>query len=123
MGRGFTVAGNQEKPGHSMTGFFPIQWRVVLVTGPKKWAKEGKNRGGTKRHLNRSISAIVMYKVWLITESSRGLGRALTEVVLGPGHRAVTSAQQAEQLSNLRATHKNRLLTAAPLCTILCHKR
>jgi hypothetical protein len=99
------------------------KWRVVLVTGPKKWAKEGKNQGGMKRHLNQSISAIVMYKVWLITESSRGLGRARTEVVLGAGHRAVRSAQQAEQLSDLRATHKNRMLTAAPLCTIVCHKR
>jgi hypothetical protein len=99
------------------------KWRVVVVTGSKKWPKEGKNRGGTKRHLNQSFSAIVMYKVWLITGSSRGLGRALTEVVLGPGHPVITSARQAEQLSDLRATHNNRLLTAAPLCRIVCHNR
>jgi NADP-dependent 3-hydroxy acid dehydrogenase YdfG len=64
-----------------------------------------------------------MYNVRLITGSSRGLGRALTEVVLEAGHRVVTSARQAEQLSDLRATHKNRLLTVAPLCPIVRHER
>jgi hypothetical protein len=102
---------------------YNIEWRVVVVTGPKKWTKEGKERGGAKRHLNQSISAIVMYNVRLITGSSRGLGRVLTEVVLEAGHRVATSARQAEQLSDLRATHKNRLLTAAPLYTIVYQNR
>ena len=39
-------------------------------------------------------------------ESSRGLGRALTEVVLETGQRVVGSARQSEQLSDLRATMK-----------------
>src|SRR5260221_28029 len=56
---------------------------------------------------------------WLITGSSRGLERAVTEVVLEEGQRVVASARQPEQLADFRATHKNRLLTATPLCTIL----
>jgi hypothetical protein len=47
-----------------------------------------------------------MFNVWLMRESSRGLGRALTEVVLETGQRVVGSARQSEQLSDLRATQK-----------------
>jgi hypothetical protein len=90
--------------------------------GSEKMGQEGKNRGATKRYLNQSISALVMYNVWVITGSSRGLGRALTEVVFEAGHRLVTSARQPSQFSGLRATHKNRLLTAAPLRAIVCQK-
>jgi NAD(P)-dependent dehydrogenase (short-subunit alcohol dehydrogenase family) len=42
-----------------------------------------------------------MSKVWLITGSSRGLGRALAEVVLGAGHRLVATARNPAQLADL----------------------
>jgi NAD(P)-dependent dehydrogenase (short-subunit alcohol dehydrogenase family) len=42
-----------------------------------------------------------MSKVWLITGSSRGLGRALTEAVLAAGDRVVATARKPEQLNDL----------------------
>jgi NAD(P)-dependent dehydrogenase (short-subunit alcohol dehydrogenase family) len=42
-----------------------------------------------------------MQKTWLITGSSRGLGRALAEAVLAAGHRLVATARDPGQLSGL----------------------
>ena len=42
-----------------------------------------------------------MAQVWLITGSSRGLGRALAETVLAAGHRLVATARNPAQLSDL----------------------
>jgi NAD(P)-dependent dehydrogenase (short-subunit alcohol dehydrogenase family) len=42
-----------------------------------------------------------MSKVWLITGSSRGLGRALAEAVLATGHRLVATARNPAQLADL----------------------
>jgi NAD(P)-dependent dehydrogenase (short-subunit alcohol dehydrogenase family) len=42
-----------------------------------------------------------MSQVWLITGSSRGLGRALAEVVLREGHKLVATARSPEQLGDL----------------------
>src|SRR5437764_9000267 len=42
-----------------------------------------------------------MSKVWLITGSSRGLGRALAEAVLAEGHQLVATARNPAQLSDL----------------------
>src|SRR3954470_3252604 len=42
-----------------------------------------------------------MSKIWLITGSSRGLGRALTEAVLAAGDRVVATARKPEQLDDL----------------------
>src|SRR5437588_491702 len=42
-----------------------------------------------------------MSKVWLITGSSRGLGRALAEAVLAEGHPLVATARNPAQLSDL----------------------
>jgi NAD(P)-dependent dehydrogenase (short-subunit alcohol dehydrogenase family) len=42
-----------------------------------------------------------MSKIWLITGSSRGLGRALTKAVLAAGHRVVATARKPEQLDDL----------------------
>jgi NADP-dependent 3-hydroxy acid dehydrogenase YdfG len=64
-----------------------------------------------------------MFNVWHMTGSSRGLGRAFTEVVREAGHRVVASARQPEQLSDLGETHKNRLITATALCTIVYRNR
>jgi NAD(P)-dependent dehydrogenase (short-subunit alcohol dehydrogenase family) len=43
----------------------------------------------------------MMSKIWLITGSSRGLGRALTEAVLAAGDRVVATARKPEQLDDL----------------------
>jgi NAD(P)-dependent dehydrogenase (short-subunit alcohol dehydrogenase family) len=40
-------------------------------------------------------------KVWFVTGSSRGLGRALAEEVLKAGHRLVATARNPEQLTDL----------------------
>jgi len=46
-----------------------------------------------------------MSKVWLITGSSRGLGRTLAEAVLAEGHNLVATARNPAQLADLwRAT-------------------
>jgi len=45
-----------------------------------------------------------MSKVWFITGSSRGLGRALAEAVLAAGHRLVATARNPEELRTLVAT-------------------
>lgn len=52
-----------------------------------------------------------MSKVWFITGSSRGLGRALTEAVLEAGHQVVATARKPEQLADLAKIHGNRLRT------------
>ena len=44
---------------------------------------------------------VSMVQVWLITGSSRGLGRALAETVLAAGHRLVATARNPAQLSDL----------------------
>jgi NAD(P)-dependent dehydrogenase (short-subunit alcohol dehydrogenase family) len=52
-----------------------------------------------------------MSKVWLITGSSRGLGRALAEAVLAAGHKLVATARNPAQLAYLadRYGHKVRI--------------
>jgi len=42
-----------------------------------------------------------MSQVWLITGSSRGLGRSLAEAVLAAGHKLVATARKPEQLQDL----------------------
>ena len=49
-----------------------------------------------------------MSKVWFITGSSRGLGRALAEAVLAAGHRLVATARSPEELRTLVATAPDR---------------
>jgi len=44
-------------------------------------------------------------KVWLITGSSRGLGRAFTKAVLEAGDRVVATARKPEQLADLQSTY------------------
>ncbi len=52
-----------------------------------------------------------MSKVWFITGSSRGFGRALTEAVLESGHQVIATARKPEQLAELVKTYGNRLRT------------
>ena len=42
-----------------------------------------------------------MEKVWLVTGSSRGLGRAFTEAALSAGHRVVATARNSEHLIDI----------------------
>ena len=51
-----------------------------------------------------------MSKVWLITGSSRGLGRALAEAVLAAGDRLVATARDPEPLRAIVATAPDRAL-------------
>jgi NAD(P)-dependent dehydrogenase (short-subunit alcohol dehydrogenase family) len=46
-----------------------------------------------------------MNKIWLITGSSRGLGRALVEAVLAAGDKVVATARKPEELADLIATY------------------
>jgi len=48
--------------------------------------------------------------VWLITGSSRGLGRAIAEKVLTAGHCAVLTARNIDQLKDLAAKHGDAVL-------------
>jgi NAD(P)-dependent dehydrogenase (short-subunit alcohol dehydrogenase family) len=52
-----------------------------------------------------------MSQVWLITGSSRGLGRSLAEAVLAAGHRLVATARNPEQLADLATQYGNQVRT------------
>jgi NAD(P)-dependent dehydrogenase (short-subunit alcohol dehydrogenase family) len=54
-----------------------------------------------------------MNKIWLITGSSRGLGRALTEAVLAAGDRVVATARKPEQLDDLVAKYGEQIRAVA----------
>jgi len=56
---------------------------------------------------------VLMSKVWLITGSSRGLGRALAEAVLAAGHRLVATARNPEQFSDLVERYRDRICAVA----------
>jgi NAD(P)-dependent dehydrogenase (short-subunit alcohol dehydrogenase family) len=50
-----------------------------------------------------------MSKIWLITGSSRGLGRALSEAVLEAGDRLVATARNVASLADLAERHGDRV--------------
>lgn len=54
-----------------------------------------------------------MSKIWLITGSSRGLGRALTEAVLAAGDRVVATARTPEQLGDLVTKYGDQIRAVA----------
>ncbi|OJT20780.1 short-chain dehydrogenase/reductase [Archangium sp. Cb G35] len=54
-----------------------------------------------------------MSKVWLITGSSRGLGRDLAKAVLAAGHRLVATSRKAEDLRELVANHGDQVRAVA----------
>jgi NAD(P)-dependent dehydrogenase (short-subunit alcohol dehydrogenase family) len=54
-----------------------------------------------------------MSKVWLITGSSRGLGRDLAAAVLAAGHRVVATARKPEDLHHLTAQYGDRVRAVA----------
>jgi NAD(P)-dependent dehydrogenase (short-subunit alcohol dehydrogenase family) len=55
----------------------------------------------------------LMSKVWLITGSSRGLGRALTTAALDAGHRVVATARRPEDLRDLVERYGDRIRATA----------
>src|SRR5882762_5204241 len=54
-----------------------------------------------------------MSKVWLITGSSRGLGRALAEAVLATGDRLDATARNPAQLADLVERYRDRICAVA----------
>jgi NAD(P)-dependent dehydrogenase (short-subunit alcohol dehydrogenase family) len=54
-----------------------------------------------------------MPQVWLITGSSRGLGRALAEAVLDKGHKLVATARNPAQLADLAERYGDQVRTVA----------
>ncbi|MCY1054992.1 oxidoreductase [Nannocystis sp. SCPEA4] len=54
-----------------------------------------------------------MSKVWLITGSSRGLGKELAQAALAAGHRVVVTARRPEQLHELVEAHGERARAVA----------
>ncbi len=54
-----------------------------------------------------------MSRIWLITGSSRGLGRALTEAVLAAGDRVVATARKPEQLDDLVERYGDQIRAVA----------
>ncbi|MDM9646987.1 oxidoreductase [Rhizobium sp. S163] len=52
-----------------------------------------------------------MSQVWLITGSSRGLGRALAEAVLAEGHNLVATARNPAQLDDIKQRYPSSVLT------------
>lgn len=54
-----------------------------------------------------------MSQTWLITGSSRGIGRALSEAVLHAGHRLVATAREPAQLADLAQRYGKAVQTVA----------
>jgi NAD(P)-dependent dehydrogenase (short-subunit alcohol dehydrogenase family) len=54
-----------------------------------------------------------MTKVFLVTGSSRGLGRQIAEKVLAAGHSLVATARRPEQLADMAERHGDRVRTVA----------
>jgi NAD(P)-dependent dehydrogenase (short-subunit alcohol dehydrogenase family) len=52
-----------------------------------------------------------MSQVWLITGSSRGLGRAFAEAALAAGHQVAATARKSEDLAELKKAYGDRVLT------------
>ncbi|MGO7888748.1 SDR family NAD(P)-dependent oxidoreductase, partial [Rhizobium ruizarguesonis] len=54
-----------------------------------------------------------MSRVWLITGSSSGLGRALAEAVLASGDNLVATARDTGQLADIYEQYGDKVLTLA----------
>ncbi len=54
-----------------------------------------------------------MTQTWLITGSSRGIGRSLARAALAAGHQVVATARRPEQLADLVAGHGDNVLPVA----------
>ncbi|MGW0519896.1 oxidoreductase [Crossiella sp. NPDC003009] len=54
-----------------------------------------------------------MNKIWLVTGSSRGLGREITRAALARGHRVVATARRPAELAELTETYGDHVRTIA----------
>jgi len=63
--------------------------------------------------MNSKLKEIPVSQVWLITGSSRGLGRALAEAVLAAGHKLVATARNPAQLADLVQRYGNQVRAVA----------
>src|SRR5258708_5794005 len=63
--------------------------------------------------MNSKLKEISVSQVWLITGSSRGLGRALAETVLGAGHKLVATARNPAQLTDLVRRYRDQVRAVA----------
>jgi NAD(P)-dependent dehydrogenase (short-subunit alcohol dehydrogenase family) len=59
--------------------------------------------------LSSDIEGVAMSKVWLVTGSSRGFGRAIVNAVLRAGHRLVATARDIGPLAYLSAEYGERV--------------
>lgn len=62
---------------------------------------------------SETSSGIIMTGVWLITGSSRGLGRAITEVVLNAGGSVIATCRKPSQLDSLVEKYGSKIFPLA----------
>jgi NAD(P)-dependent dehydrogenase (short-subunit alcohol dehydrogenase family) len=60
-----------------------------------------------------SSRQLMKTQVWLVTGSSRGLGRAFTEAALEAGHRVVATARNSEHLTDIARKFGERVRTVS----------
>ena len=72
--------------------------KLASIALSLRWWRTRHRRARLRIRLENEIP---MPKVWLITGSSRGLGRALAEAVLTAGDKLVATARNPEQLADL----------------------
>ncbi|HET8999816.1 MAG TPA: oxidoreductase [bacterium] len=60
-----------------------------------------------------SSQQLMKTQVWLVTGSSRGLGRAFTEAALEAGHRVVATARNSEHLTDIARKFGERVRTVS----------
>ena len=60
-----------------------------------------------------SSQQLMKTQVWLVTGSSRGLGRAFTEAALEAGHRVVATARNSEHLTDIACKFGERVRTVS----------
>jgi NAD(P)-dependent dehydrogenase (short-subunit alcohol dehydrogenase family) len=65
------------------------------------------------RAITRLIGGLSLSKVWLITGTSRGLGRAFAEEALKAGHRVVATARNSEQLLDVASKFGKNVRTVS----------
>lgn len=66
-----------------------------------------------RRDYTMSSQQLMKTQVWLVTGSSRGLGRAFTEAALEAGHRVVATARNSEHLIDIARKFGERVRTVS----------
>src|SRR6476646_5008979 len=63
--------------------------------------------------MNSTLRKLPVSQVWLVTGSSRGLGRALAEAVLAADHKLVATARNPEQVADLVRLYGDQVRTVS----------